>query len=341
MGTESGPIVEPGGIVLRPTSVLLWVVVGAIGLVALIGERPVALGPVLAIAGLAAFDAGLSARALRNRLFSASLDSPPVSSQQPFVVTVVAPSGADILLRPVGLGFDEPPGPDDWLVLPGDTTVAEVCFPDGRTGVGSALRWITSVSIFGFVMASRVDTFRTGIPLRRGPDPLVCAVPPMGRDSRSQLREYRPGDRPSSVSWSATARTGQLHVLDAADDGDEEVIVVVELAGPTEIALAQPLVDAVLGQAAHLLNTLIEQGSTVVVRTHGVSLATMRSGTTEHWQAGSSPEAAAAVIAGLHDALVTDRQGVAQRLALTAAGTVERPNTPYLLVSATGVEVVA
>ncbi|MCP4084969.1 MAG: DUF58 domain-containing protein [Actinomycetia bacterium] len=51
------------------------------------------------------------------------------------------------------------------------------------------------------------------------------------QDETARLREYVPGDRFSRVSWSATARTGQLFVTDHGP-GDQEILVVLDLGPP-------------------------------------------------------------------------------------------------------------
>ena len=329
--------VEYGRIVLRPTPALAWLLVGAVALIAFVGTRPISLGPVLAVVGLVAFDVGLSARRLRSASFAASIESLQVTTSEPFVVTLTSPGGADLLLRPLGLGFDEVPGSESWAVLPRRSDRIDLHFQTGAAGIGTSLRWLVSTSVFGFVLASRPDAIRPPRPLIRTPQPVECEIPVFGRDPRSQLREYRPGDRPSAVSWTATARTGQLHVLDSTDSGYEEVQVIVEVLVETDAAE----ISEVLGRAANVLESLLVQGATVRLRTRGLTSAALESGDIASWKAGSEPIGSDRARVVQRDDLLVDREDIFQRLARIAEGPVDRPPEPHTCVGASGVEVVA
>ena len=334
---EADANVEYGRIVVRPTPVLAWVVVGAVALVAFFGTRPISLGPVLAVVGLIAFDIGLSARRLRAASFDASIESLRVTTSEPFVVTLGSPSGADLLLRPLGLGFDKVPDSEPWTVLPRRSDRIDLHFPVGAVGIGASLRWLVSTSVLGFVLASRLDAIRPPRPLIRTPEPLECEIPVFGRDPRSQLREYRPGDRPSAVSWTATARTGQLHVLDSTESGYEEVQVVVEILAANDAAE----IGEVLGRAAHVLESLIVQGATVRLRTLGVAPATLESEVIAYWKAGTEPTERILGRVSQRNDLLVNREDIFQRLALIAEGSVDRPPESHTSIGASGVEVVA
>lgn len=180
------------------------------------------------------------------------------------VVSVEAPAGGDaieVLIRRLSILADDA----EPVVLLPDETEVELELPSERPNAAVHVRYRVASTMLGLVWASRWVV--QGVPplsialMSRSTDPLALPV----ANEITKLREYLPGDRMSRVSWSTTARTGQLYVRDEST-GDDEVVVVID-GGTVEqvisIVEGDFAVHHLLRIAAHLIEQLMAEGRSV------------------------------------------------------------------------------
>jgi len=245
------------------------------------------------------------------------------------------------------------------VVVMADETSAILEAGKGYSRHRRFVRWCSSATYIGLVWAHRWEAAAVP-PVFRGPDDVGDLDLSGIVTSVDQIREYVPGDRMSRVSWTATARTGQMHVRSEAV-GSDEVVVVLDLArhGHEHTVLRSGEIDEDTGALYQALVTHVNLTALVcrssLRRGYPVRLITMQLPeayyTLERDRALESPSESSeptlhSTVSGdvlidgeligqpvLVDDLVFDETDVTRRLAMAEpVGTVSWPG-PHLLVA--------
>lgn len=194
-------------------------------------DRPVAIAPIVAVAGVAITEQLLGHWRLR-RLRLTPAAAPTVVegdaavqiaiAARPRVRGIAVAMSVEGRARSVDLGRTRLTG--DRLILPWSAA--------GACVIRSVTVTLEAGSV-GLWPARRTRTLKLPSPVYRGPALVEPPVRPVTRPNEiSNLRDYRPGDRSSRVHWAATARTGTLQVRAEDRAGADVVVVVDEGPGP-------------------------------------------------------------------------------------------------------------
>ena len=148
----------------------------------------------------------------------------------------------------------------DFVSFESDETHKTIDIEHGTALRIQHIRLRTETSVLGLVWARQwtafatPDIYRTSAPASEV-EPAAAGVDDVGR-----IRGYVPGDRMNAVSWSATARTGQLHVR-AEDRSDDLVTIVVDASTDVLLTMEDRIAVDVLASWTHqIVSSLLAQG---------------------------------------------------------------------------------
>lgn len=307
----------------------------------------VAIGFFVPLLGLMILDYGFSALTIRHRPVSINVVRRHAESpNEKLTFTATAPAGQAalrLLIRRVGPLSED----GDFVTLQPDETSTGLALDSHIARAGHHVRYRVDVTFLGLVWARRWETQETAETyIAPGPGTAVHTSP-LAADELSHIREYVPGDRMSRVSWTTTARTGQLHVR-AESLGDDEITVVLNL-GPNYNDVDGS--RAALSNCATVVTELLAQGRTVRLVTASIVpklfLDELEAALTTP---SLTPRAALKVTAGVMPELdgqpavhllsevVTDRLHLNRRLAYAEHHpAMPMPSGPHLAVTAEGV----
>ncbi len=259
-------MISTGSVRVRPSAVG-WAILVTLGVAMISGtEAQPAIGFFIPILGFMAADAFFGWR----RLTDTKVELTPIRTVagSPDRLTFRAspsPSRATVGLRLAPMVPTDSPGGLFRLDRDRPTMIAQA---DGSPRRANFVRYQLSTSTLGLASTSRWEVRQVPGGLHRAPASVARPGPHKANlDDVARLREYVPGDRFSRVSWSATARTGQLFVRDSGL-GDEELLVVLDLGLPGPGAQAPGFV---LNSAAQIIGNLIERGFLVRLVTRELS----------------------------------------------------------------------
>lgn len=219
----------------------------------------VPVGFIISLLIMMALDYTLSAWTVRKRPPSLSVTQTVVQHPDHIRVRVHTPTGRlpiRVLLPRVSL-FDRD---SDFVTFRSDETDKTIEIQHGSHLRIQHMRMRSEASVLGLVWARQwsafalPDIYRTSAPASEI-EPAAASIDDIGR-----IRSYVPGDRMNTVSWSATARTGQLHVR-AEDRSDDLVKVVVDAGTDFSSTLEDRLsMDVLASWAKQVVDELLNQG---------------------------------------------------------------------------------
>ena len=288
--------------------------------------------------------------ALNRRPITLTIARTRVAAPDEFEATLHAPEGyghVQIVVARVNVFARD----SEFCTLRADETTQTVSLPSAAWNRFDHLRFRSEVSLIGLVTARRWTT-QIVPELSLVPEAHDAEVDLQGTDEAGRLREYLPGDRVGMVSWSTTARTGQLHVRAPSQDTDETVVVV-DLGGIAGFLDDGANIEATVGRALQLGEGLLAQGHVFRLitsesmphfeqATRDMALASPRRrarpelehrpGEEHEYLFQGRPLKQVAL------SIVHDRDELIRRLAAVDAGSpIPRPAGPYIEVTPTGV----